>query len=262
MPTDPRAGTRFAVYLCPPAGSEYYRLGSQTLGYDVRARQEVPLPADIRPEWQTQAGPYGFHLTLVEGFYCAAESLPDIETELRACMASLSPAVKLSLHGGQVEAWRGGRLLAQVFRPSPGLLMLHAFLLARLARFVTHSPFSDEVLAHPERYASPWERARLKLLHTPRGLDGYEPHYTLADSYGGSPVQAEALRARLDALLAPWAEQCYDAVALFVKPEGEARWQLWADVGVGITEPVGAEPNDAEPGVTEPNASIPNAAPI
>ena len=84
MSTDPRTGTRFAVYLCPPAGSEYYRLGSETLGYDVRARREIPLPADILPEWQTQAGPYGFHLTLVEGFYCAPEALPELETELRA----------------------------------------------------------------------------------------------------------------------------------------------------------------------------------
>lgn len=257
MSTDPRAGTRFAVYLCSPAGSDYYRLGSEVLGYDVRARRDVPLPAGIRPEWQALAGPYGFHLTLVEGFYCAPESLPEIETELRACMASLSPDLKLALHGGQVEAWRGGEVLAQVFRPSPGLLMLHAFLLARLARFVSHSPFSDEIQAHPERYASAWERARLKLLHTPRGLDGYEPHFTLADPYGGTPDEAEALRARLDALLAPWAVQSYDAVALFVKPEGEARWQLWADVSVGITKPIGAEP-----GVTEPGASVPGAAPI
>ena len=257
MPTDPRAGTRFAVYLCPPATSEYYRLGSQTLGYDVRARREVPLPADLRPEWQALAGPYGFHLTLVEGFYCAPESLPEIETELRACMASLSPGADLALHGGRVEAWRGGEVLAQVFRPSPGLLMLHAFLLARLARFVSHSPFADEVLAYPERYASAWERARLKLLHTPRGLDDYEPHYTLADPYGGGPAEAEALRARLDALMTPWAEQSYDAVALFVKPEGEARWQLWADVGVGASES-GA----AETGVTEADSAEPSAAPV
>lgn len=243
MSTDPRTGTRFAVYLCPPAGSEYYRLGSETLGYDVRARREVPLPADLRPGWQTQAGPYGFHLTLVEGFYCAAEALLELETELRACMASLSPNANLALHGGQVEAWRGGQVLAQVFRPSPGLLMLHAFLLARLARFVTHSPFADEIQAHPERYASAWERARLELLHTPRGLDSYEPHFTLVDPYGGTPVQAEALRARLDDLLAPWAEQSYGSVALFVKPEGEARWQLRADVGGGgvtATEPSAA----------------------
>ena len=252
MPTDPRAGTRFAVYLCPPAGSEYYRLGSQTLGYDVRARRELPLPTDIRPEWQTQAGPYGFHLTLVEGFSCAAESLPDIETELRACMASLSPDLKLALHGGQTLAWRGGQVLAQVFRPSSGLLMLHAFLLARLARFVTHSPFADEVQAHPERYASAWERARLKLLHTPRGLDTFEPHFTLVDPHGGPPDEAEALRARLDDLLAPWAEQSYDAVALFVKPEGEARWQLWADIGVSA----------AEPSSTAPDASEPSTAPV
>lgn len=239
MPDDPRHGTRFAVYLCPPAESEYYRRGSEVLGYDVRARRDVPLPADVRPEWQDQAGPYGFHLTLLEGFYCLPESLPAIESELRATVACLSPDADLSLHEGQVvrATTLHDRSVAQIFRPSPHLLMLHALLSARLARFVSHSNFSDLLDAHPDRYAAPWERARMRLIHTPRGLDTYEPHYTLLDPFGGTEEEGEALRRRLEALLAPYTEQTYRSVALFVKPEGEVRWQLWADVQMNAAVP-------------------------
>ena len=225
---DPRQGTRFAVYLCPEAGSAYYELGSTLLGYDVRARQETALPEWIDPAWQTAASPYGLHLTLVEGFYCDAASLPAIEAELRACLVCLSPRADLHLSGGHMDAWNGGAVLAHVFTPSPHLLMLHAFLLARLAGFVTHSPFEDELAQHPERYRTPWERARLELLRTPRGLDSFQPHFTLIQPYSGP--DAEQLRARLETLVAPYSVQSFQRVALFVKPEGQARWQLQADV--------------------------------
>lgn len=230
MPAGPRDGTRFAVYLCPPADSEYYRLGSDLLGYDVRARRVLPLPDDLKAKWQANAGPYGFHLTVVEGFFCAPEALPAIEAEVRACVACLSPAAELSLHQGRVSIWQGGEVLAQVFSASPDLKMLHALLLGRLDRFVSRSPFEDEIARHPERYAAPWQQARMTLLHTPRGLDSYEPHFTLIDPYGGQ--EAERWRARLDTQLAPWAEQTYRAVTLLVKPGGETHWQVLADISL------------------------------
>ena len=225
---DPRQGTRFAVYVCPDADSPYYRLGSTLLGYDVRARQQVPFPEWIDPAWQTDASPYGLHLTLVEGFYCAAADLPAIEAETRACMACLSPSTVLELSSGTVEAWNDGVVLAHVFTPSPHLQMLHAFLLARLSRFVTHSPFDDEIAEHPERYQTPPEQARLKLLRTPRGLDSYQPHFTLVQPYSGP--DAEQMRARLAELVALFSEQRFRSVALFVKPDGEERWQIRANV--------------------------------
>ena len=154
-------------------------------------------------------------------------------------MACLSPAADLSLHEGQVirATTPHDQGIGQVFRPSPHLLMLHTLLLARLARFVTHSPFSDRLAAHPARYPEAWQRARLSLLHTPRGLDTFEPHYTLVDPFGGSAEQSEALRSRLEDLFAPFAEQTYASVSLFVKPEGDLGWQVRADVAVG--DPLG-----------------------
>ncbi len=233
--TDP-AGTRFAVYLCPPAGTALYRLGSGLLGYDVRAGRPVALPDFLRPEWQTDAGPYGFHLTVVEGFFTDPAWWPDIEAEVRACAACLSPDAGLSLSGGRIEIWDDGETLVQRLDPSPALLVAHTLLLSRLARFVTASPFAAQVAAG--HYARPFERARMQLLHTPRGLDTWQPHFTLVQPYGGG--RPEELRRELGARLAPFARQRYAGLTLFEKPPGEVRWRVRAEVPLGAGRASGA----------------------
>jgi 2'-5' RNA ligase len=229
----PADSTRFAVYVCPPAQDPFYQLGSGLLGYDVRARRERPLPDFLRPEWQEEAGPYGFHLTLVEGFYTDAARLDAIEAETRACCACLSPGADLRLTGGRVEVWRG-QVIVWRLDATPDLRVLQTLLSARLAPFVTHSPFDDEVREHPDRYATPHQRARLRVLRTPRGLDTWQPHFTLVQPFTGPEADAARLAGRLAPDLAPFAERAVGSVSLFVRPAGEARWQVRADIPLAL----------------------------
>ena len=224
---DPRSGTRFAVYAVPPEASAYYRLGSQLLGYDLRARQTLPLPDFLRPEWQRDAGPYGMHLTVVEGFYTDPGHLGAIEAEARACLRCLSPGAVLELSGGAIAEWDGGETWVHLFTPGRALCVVQTLLLARLSPFVTVSPF--DAGAAQGRWNTPHERARLSLLRTPRGLDSYQPHFTLIQPYGGDPA---GLRQRLEALTQPFNQMQLSSLALCVKPEGESRWQLRSEFGL------------------------------
>lgn len=226
---DPTAGTRFAVYLCPPAGSALYQVGSELLGFDVRAGQPVPLSPFLRPEWQTDAGPFGFHLTVVEGFSTDPAWWPAIEAEARAGVACLSPDADLSLTNGRIDVWDNGETWVLRLDPSPALLVAHTLLLARLARFVTDSPFAGQVAQG--LYARPFEGARMSLLHTPRGLDTWEPHFTLVQPYGGHDPQA--LRRALEERVRPFTTQNYTSLTLFEKPEGQERWQVRAELPLG-----------------------------
>ncbi|GGM12630.1 hypothetical protein [Deinococcus aerophilus] len=227
--TDPAAGTRFAVYLCPPANTALYRLGSEVLGFDVRAGQPVALPDFVRPEWQADAGPYGFHLTVVEGFFTDPAWWPDIEARARACAACLSPEAGLGLSGGRIEVWDDGETFVHRLDASPALLVAHTLLLSQLARFVTASPFEAQVAAG--KYARPFEQARMELLRTPRGLDTWRPHFTLVQPYGGN--DPEALRRELEARFCAFARQRYTGLTLFEKPEGEVRWRVRAELPLG-----------------------------
>ena len=224
--SDLAAGTRFAVYVVPPATDPFYQLGTRLLGYDLRARRSAAFPEFVSPAWQTEAGPYGFHLTVVEGFYTEAAHLSAIEQEVRACLACLSPDAELTLTGGQLEDWDGGKVWVQRFEPSPALLVVQTLLLARLAPFVSASPFADK----PRR---PYEDARMRLLFTPRGLDTYQPHFTLMEPYGGD--DPEGLRARLSALTQPYDALKVEALSLCLKPAGEKRWQIRNEIALPYT---------------------------
>jgi hypothetical protein len=125
-------------------------------------------------------------------------------------------------------------VLVQRFDPSRHLSILHTLLLARLSPFVTRSPFDDEVAEHPGRYPAAHERARLKLLRTPRGLDTWQPHYTLVQPYGGD--DPAGMVARLEALTAPYTEQRHGSVGLFRKDDGDDRWQVVRDLVLGSAE--------------------------
>ncbi|SMB96126.1 hypothetical protein [Deinococcus hopiensis] len=227
---DHRQGTRFAVYLCPPAGDAYYRLGTELIGYDVRAEREVALPDFLRREDQRDAGRYGLHLTVVEGFYTGSSRWPDIEAEVRACAACLSPGAVLTVTGGRVEGWDEQTTWVHRFDANAPLLALHTLLLARLTRFVTASPFDAPVAAG--KYARPFEQARMALLRTPRGLDSWQPHFTLVQPYGGKDVSG--LRARLEVLVQAHHAQTYRSVTLFEKREGEARWRVRAEIPLNV----------------------------
>ncbi|MGC1121235.1 MAG: hypothetical protein WBA22_09080 [Candidatus Methanofastidiosia archaeon] len=63
---------RFAVYYVPPRESEFYHLGSQAVGYDVRAHKPVEFGKDLKKllgsfdrKWVEHCRPYGFHLTIL-----------------------------------------------------------------------------------------------------------------------------------------------------------------------------------------------------
>lgn len=228
--SDPRSGTRFAVYLCPPEDDPYYVAGSELLGFDVRVGRELPLPSFLRPEDQADAGRYGLHLTVVEGFYTDPALWPEIEAEVRACVACLSPGTALTLTGGRIEVWDDGTTWVHRFDANTPLIVLHTLLLARLARFVTASPFDGKV----GEGSPPFERARMALLHTPRGLDSWQPHFTLVQPYGGE--DPAGLRERLETLTAPHHAQTYRSVALFEKREGEERWRVRADLPLAERE--------------------------
>lgn len=227
--SDPDASTRFAVYLCPPADTALYRMGTELLGFDVRAQREVPRPAFLRPEWQTDAGPFGFHLTVVEGFGTDPGWWPDIEAEARACAAGLSPDADLSLTNGRIEVWDGGETWVLRLDPSPALLVAHTLLLARLSRFVTDSPFTGQVARG--LWGQPHERARMTLLHTPRGLDTWQPHFTLVQPYRGAEPQS--LSRALEARVAPFLRQTYTALTLFEQRADETHWRVRAELPLG-----------------------------
>ncbi len=223
--------TRFAVYLVPPAQDPVSQLGSAALGYDVRAGKGVQQLAEIRPEWVKKAGQYGFHCTVVEAFGCAPDSFSEIETEVATVCACLAPSSRLELSGGRAVTWDGGSVIALRYDPGATLLALQTLLASRLARFVTESSFERLAQEDSAKSPEPYERARLKLFHTPRGLDTWEPHFTLVEPYTGEDV--EGLRSQLGAYFSPYRSLSFGGVTL-LRQDGEAPFRVVRDFAAPV----------------------------
>lgn len=223
--------TRFAVYLVPPAGSAFLDLGSAILGHDVRSGRAVARPEGLRPEWTAASGPYGFHLTVVEALRCAPESFEALERELQDVCACFSPDARLTLSGGRAEVWDGGGVVVLRYDANDTLKMLHALLTARLSPFSTGSVFEDQRAADPSKYRAPFQEARLRLFRTPRGLDTWEPHFTLLDPYTGD--RPEDLAAEFETRFEGFGTLDFDGVAL-LRQDGDGPFRIVRDVAVGV----------------------------
>lgn len=211
----------FGVFFIPPARSRLYRFGSALLGYDIRAGapplpssspSSSPPPSDgPDPRWSAAARPFGFHLTVVEAYALPASgpsggerAWAEVERETAALLACAHPGSRFALRPRGLERWRDGEVWVLRFEASPALAVLQAALVARLSRLAERSLFHEELDAHPERYPERYQRARMRVLLTPRGLDSWRPHFTLLNPYRGpaaSPITAW-LEAEARALLA------------------------------------------------------------
>ena len=74
---------KFAVYdSLPQEDDPFYRLGTQILGYDVRARTLVPSSSfqeslgQLDEAWTAISQPYGFHLTISDAIDCHWSAIP------------------------------------------------------------------------------------------------------------------------------------------------------------------------------------------
>jgi hypothetical protein len=220
----------FALYYVPPAGSALYRYGSQVFGYDVRAQAPVGMSADLQAclgdipaAWAAKARDFGFHLTVVEAMTYDPADRDALEDEVAAVLESFEPSGHLTLEEGRLERWKRGAVWALRYRPSRVLELLQAVLVARLARFGTSSMFEEEIRRHPERYAAPYERKRLETFLSPRGLDTWEPHFTLLNPH--PETENPDLEGRVQRVFGEFATVECRGLCLMVR-EDEEPWRI------------------------------------
>src|SRR2546421_1894966 len=90
---------KFAVYYIPEQEDEFYQLGTNILGYDVRKCQAVTMPFHLQSQfgqfdssWNTLSQSYGLHLTINDALDCHWAALPQIERELVDLLACFDPS--------------------------------------------------------------------------------------------------------------------------------------------------------------------------
>jgi hypothetical protein len=230
---------KFAVYYVPQEDDLFYHLGTQILGYDVRARSLVTLPSSFQESlgqldeaWTAISRPYGFHLTIGDAIDCHWSAIPLVERELAELLKCFDPAHPFTFqrhNDGPVEIWgeTGRHSLALLYDPNEFLRMFQTLIATRINPLGIGSGFLKRYLAHPEREPQPHTVQQIRLFYSPNLLGNWHPHFTLLNPYTGGDVTSMA--SRLGQLFKFYMQVTVQTVCLLIQRDDEANWEIYRE---------------------------------
>lgn len=214
----------FAVYFIPEANSELYRLGSEVLGYDVRAKQLM------KSKWETcveRAGLFGFHLTICDALYFPNEG------GIRAALAEVEyligdfPQFELTDFAIEADFPEPGAVSISVRDPSGELECLHYEMVHRLYRRAVASNYT---LGLPSRHriGDDEEDFVMRRYGAPYILHRFNPHFTLLNRQTDVPNDYEQLKEIFDSLFSTEKKRRIkvDGLAIMSWSPVEGRWMI------------------------------------
>jgi len=182
---------KFGVYYIPKAESEFYRLGSSIIGFDIHSQNELTLPKNIEKDWVTKAKPYGFHLTIGDAIDCNIKDIASVKAELSKIIACFDP----NKHKFELTK-RSGKPLVDVlskqvfvlrYNANKNLLMFQTLVAALINPMGQGSVYTDEYKQNSTQDDPlPYKGHRIKKFYSPYVLNHYKPHFTLLNPYTGN----------------------------------------------------------------------------
>jgi hypothetical protein len=230
---------KFAVYYIPQADDPFYQLGTQILGYDVRACQTAAsspelqeFPGSDSGTWTTVCRPYGFHLTISEALDCDWASIPGMEQELADLLSCFDPNHPFLLQQKDdhpVGIWGEERSnsIVLLYEPGMSLRLFHTLLVARMTAFGTGSDFLRRYLTHPERELPLHLRQQIRFFFSPTVFENWYPHFTLLNPYTGDEVLSMA--SHFAQLFQLYKQVTVQTICLLIQSDDEANWQIYQE---------------------------------
>lgn len=227
---------KFAIYYVPPAEDEFYRLGTQILGYDVRVGKSVELTDDLRnllrsfdKQWIEDAQPYGFHLTISDAINFERR-IEDIERETVAILNCFNPNHHFQLKSRNddfVTFWRTKKGWAVVLRydPNDHLKILHALVVSRTHPLGVGSGYLERYNADPSQYKNRrYQAHRIRKFYSPTVFDSYSPHFTLLNPYTGN--DHDRLTRIFSKIFREFSCITLDTICLLIQRKKDENWEI------------------------------------
>lgn len=223
----------FALYYVPPAEHPLYPVASELIGYDLRAKKEMPVENVSRSKingfdvnWVDDPFQYGLHMTIAHAMHFQADRLAAIEAEIESIMNLFDPAKAWEITPCVGEAYI--RIAPQKscllrYDPNQAFMMLHALIVARLSPLSTGTPQLEKFMAGSLR-PSLQAQHRLVQYYYYNLLDEFYPHFTL---FGPVPVSdIEPVREGVMAVIPKPEPMTIETLCLLVREDGEAHYHI------------------------------------
>lgn len=228
---------KFAVYYILEESTDFYKLGSAIVGYDVRAKKSVEMPPELKkrlgrfdPSWTTDARPYGFHLTIGDAIDFNFGDVHQIETELLSLLGCFAAKEKFTLHKSSSEFipdW--GPPVVLRYDPNEHLKLFHALVISRINTLGISSGYLKSHLKDPRQYnkEEPHKAHRILKFYSPFVLGDFRPHFSLLNPYTGNNRQE--LVGKLKSLFKGFTEFEVNSICLLVQPDEGESWTIYKE---------------------------------
>ena len=170
-----------AVYAIPEKDDEFYKAGTDILGYDIRNKAFVTnsMANKSLNNYVGDARDFGFHVTIADALYFASESALDrIDAELRAIAKTFEPFTLSHLKVGQNIDQRNDIVLV-CEDLSGSAEALHHEMVSRIYPLAISSYYFSNKQGFDESLYSPRDALMINRYGAPYILSRFKPHYTL-----------------------------------------------------------------------------------
>lgn len=234
---------RFAVYYVPPE-DKFYRLGSQIVGYDIRACEPVTLGDDWKDlrdnfdeKWVEHARPFGFHLTISDAISFEGkikDMKKEIEPEIESVLDCFNPDHQFKLTRRKddfVTFWqkKGGEAVVLRYDPNNYLKLLSALIVSRVNPLGTGSGYLKRYKSGSTAYRL-HQVHRIRTFYSPYVFDDYSPHFTLLDPYTGN--DHHRLTQIFSEKFQPFSHITVDTICLLFQKEKDKKWEICREFNV------------------------------
>jgi hypothetical protein len=224
----------FALYYIPLAEHPLYPVASELIGYDLRAKKDIPVNNASRAtipgfdvSWVDDPNQYGLHMTIAHAMHFQEDRLAAIEAEIESIMNLFDPAKAWEITPCVGESYI--RILPQRscllrYDANQAFMMLHALIVARLSPLSTGTPQLEKFMAG-KLQPSLQAQHRLVQYYYYQLLDDFYPHFTL---FGPAlPVEdVEPVREAILSLVPQPEAMAIETLCLLVRPDGEAHYHI------------------------------------
>lgn len=223
----------FAIYYVPPAEHPLYPISSGLIGYDLRARAEMPEHNPSRDhfpgfsqDWVLDPFQYGLHMTIAHAMHFQAEKLGVIENEIESILNLFDPKKAFEITPCDNDAYvlispRGTVMLR--YDPNQAFMMFHALIVSRIPQHATGTPQLTKFMAGKSSPSS-YGKHRLTQYFYENLLDDFYPHFTLFST--PASLDWDAVRLDVRSIVPTAKPMTMKTICLLVRPDGETHYHI------------------------------------
>ncbi len=220
----------FGLYYIP-FETDYYKTGSEIIGYDILNQKHINLNSFIKKAWVTESSVYGFHMTMTDAVTINESDLPVIEQKIQNVLNTFSKNLELTLNVEEIGFWPKNKTqLAIRLIPNDNVKTLHDVLVSTiqiLGRGSLYVNLLEKQTAENDIKYLPDQVKKIKMFYAPYIFEHFKPHFTLLNPVFIEDSEMPALEKNISELFDTSVKLEMNSLTMVIKNESEKNFKVY-----------------------------------